>query len=90
MIKVYNSGTVVFSLRIYPNRSKGANNSFSTGLHTGPTQRKLMQSRIVPFHTVGRGGCKKGVAHVVHPALKPLNAEAERKRMGEGRQRGGG
>ena len=43
-----------------------------------------MQSRIVPFHAAGRGGCKKGVAHVVHPSLKPLNAEAKRKRMGEG------
>lgn len=39
-----------------------------------------MQSRIVPFHTVGRGGCQMGVAHVIHPSLKPLSAEAKRKR----------
>lgn len=39
-----------------------------------------MQSRTVPFHTVGRGGCQKGVAHMVHPPLKPLSAEAKRKR----------
>ena len=39
-----------------------------------------MQSRIVPIRTVGRGGCQKGVAHVVHPSLKPLSAEAKRKR----------
>lgn len=51
-----------------------------------------MQSRIVPFHTVGRGGCKKGVARVVHPSLKLLSAEAKRKRRrrGEGSRRGGG
>ena len=39
-----------------------------------------MQSRSLPFHTVGRGGCQKGVARVVHPSLKPLSAEAQRKR----------
>lgn len=39
-----------------------------------------MQSRIVPFHTMGRGGYQKGVAHMVHPSLKPLSAEAKRKR----------
>lgn len=49
-----------------------------------------MQSRSVPFHTVGRGGCKKGVARVVHPSLKPLSAEAKRTRRGEGSRRGGG
>lgn len=44
-----------------------------------------MQSRTVPFHSVGRGACEKGVAHVVHPSLKPLSAEAKRTRG-----RGGG
>lgn len=38
-----------------------------------------MQSRTVPFHAEGRGGCQKGVAHMVHPSLKPLSAEAKRK-----------
>lgn len=80
MIKVHYSSTLAYSLDIHPNRSKGTNNSSSTGLHTRPTQRKLMQSRTVPFHTVRRGGCQKGVAHVVHPSLKPLSAEAKRKR----------
>lgn len=45
-----------------------------------------MQSRTVPFHPMGRGGCQKGVAHVVHPSLKPQSAEAKRKRR---RGRGG-
>lgn len=39
-----------------------------------------MQSRIVPFGTAWRGGCEKGVAHVVQPSLKPPSAEAKRKR----------
>lgn len=47
-----------------------------------------MQSRIVPFSAVGKGGgCQKGVARVVHPSLKPVSAEAERKRT---RGKGGG
>lgn len=39
-----------------------------------------MQSRIVPLHAVRRGCCQKGVARVVRPSLKPLSAEAKRKR----------
>ena len=84
MITVYYNSTLAFSLDIHPNRSKGTNNSFSTGLHTHTTHSEetyAKQDYTIP-HCGKGGGCQKGVAHMVHPSLKPLSAEAERKRTG--------